>query len=585
MACNYLLIIFAYTKNINIMKKQLIECVPNFSEGADLEIIDKITAEISKINGVSLLDVDSGVATNRTVVTFVGEPEPVVEAAFQAVKKASELIDMRKHKGSHPRLGATDVLPLIPVANISLEECAALARKLAERIALELEIPTYCYESAALKPERKNLAVCREGEYEALPKKVASPELAPDFGCRPFDEKMARTGSTIVGARDFLVAVNFNLNTTSTRRANAVAFDVREKGRPVREGNPITGKIVRDEKGEPVMKPGTLKAVKAIGWFIDEYGIAQVSMNLTDLSVTPLHVAFEEVCRAARERGLRVTGTEIVGLIPKKAIIEAGKYFLRKQRRSIGLPENEIIKIAVKSMGLDDLKPFIADEKIIEYVLKRNEEKKAQLVDMTVRGFAEETASESPAPGGGSISAYMGALGAALGTMVANLSSHKAGWDDRWEEFSDWAEKGHEIMEELLALVDEDTEAFNGIMKVFSMPKSTEEEKAARRRALQEATLYATVVPLRTMQASMKAFPILEEMAREGNPNSVSDAGVGALAARSAVLGALLNVKINAAGLDDKQKAAELIKDAEKLAAEACRAETEILKIVNSKIA
>lgn len=566
------------------MKTQLIECVPNFSEGANQEIIDKITAEIRKTKGVSLLDVDSGVATNRTVVTFVGEPSAVTEAAFQAVKKAGELIDMRNHKGSHPRLGATDVLPLIPVANITLEECAKLARELAQRIANELEVPTYCYESAALKPERKNLAVCREGEYEALPKKLANPELSPDFGSRPYDERIAKTGSTIVGARDFLVAVNFNLNTTSTRRANAVAFDVREKGRPVREGNPITGKIKKDENGEPIMKPGTLKAVKAIGWFIDEYGIAQVSMNLTDLSVTPLHVAFEEVCRAAHERGLRVTGTEIVGLIPKKAIIDAGKYFLRKQHRSTGIPEREIIKIAVKSMGLDDLKPFVPDEKIIEYVLAKDSEQKEYLIDMTVRGFAEETASESPAPGGGSISAYMGALGAALGTMVANLSSHKAGWDERWEEFSDWAEKGQSVMEELLGLVDEDTEAFNSIMVVFSMPKGTEEEKKARKEAMERATLTATEVPLKTIRTAMKAFPILKIMAQEGNPNSVSDAGVGALATRSAVLGALLNVKINASGLENRATADKLIKEATLLGEEACRLEKEILDIVNKKI-
>ena len=566
------------------MEKQLIECVPNFSEGANREIIDQITSSISKVNGVSLLDVDSGVATNRTVVTFVGEPQAVTEVAFQAVKRASELIDMRGHKGSHPRLGATDVLPLIPVAGITLEECAELARKLARRIADELSIPTYCYESAALKPERKNLAVCREGEYEALPKKLGSPELAPDFGCRPFDDAIAKTGATIVGARDFLVAVNFNLNTTSTRRANAVAFDVREKGRPVREGNPITGKIKRDENGEPIMKPGTLKAVKAIGWYIDEYGIAQVSMNLTDLSITPLHVAFEEVCRAASERGLRVTGTEIVGLIPKKAIIDAGKYFLRKQRRSLGIPEREIIKIAVKSLGLDDLKPFDADEKIIEYVLAKDKEKKQRLVDLTVNGFAEETASESPAPGGGSISAYMGALGAALGTMVANLSSHKAGWDDRWEEFSIHAEEGQRIMNDLLALVDEDTQAFNAIMAVFAMPKTTDEEKRLRKEAMERATLYATEVPLTTMKTVLKTFPLLKAMAEEGNPNSVSDAGVGALAARSAVLGALLNVKINAAGLQDKQKATELVDEAVSLAKKAVESESEILDIVNKKI-
>lgn len=567
------------------MAKQIIECVPNFSEGVNEEIIQSITSAITNVAGVELLDVDSGIATNRSVVTFVGEPAQVTEAAFQAVKKAAELIDMRNHKGSHPRLGATDVLPLIPVGNITLEECAELARSLAQRISNELSIPTYCYEAAALRKERKNLAVCREGEYEALEKKLSDPSLAPDFGARPFDEKVASTGATIVGARDFLVAVNFNLNTTSTRRANAVAFDVREKGRPVREGNPITGKIKLDEHGNTVMKPGTLKAVKAIGWFIDEYGIAQVSMNITDLSVTPLHVAFEEVCRAASERGLRVTGTEIVGLIPKKAIIDAGKYFLQKQHRSCGLPEREIIKIAVKSMGLDDLKPFNPEEKIIEYLLAKNShDAEAPLNKLSVKAFAEETASESPAPGGGSISAYMGALGAALGTMVANLSAHKPGWDDRWESFSKVAEKGHALMEGLLELIDEDTHAFNKIMDVFAMPKGTDKEKAARKEALQKATLYATEVPLKTMQATIKAFHILEEMAKEGNPNSISDVGVGALAARSAVLGAQLNVEINASGLDDKEIAARLMNEAMAIAKQAEEEEKKILDIVRSKL-
>lgn len=565
--------------------KKLIECVPNFSEGANESVISTIVNSIETVKGVQLLDVDSGIATNRTVVTFVGTPEDVTEAAFQAVKTASQLIDMRKHKGSHPRLGATDVLPLIPVSNITLEECAVLARQLAQRIAEELEIPTYCYESAALKPERKNLAVCREGEYEALPHKLSDPATAPDFGSRPMDEKIARTGATIVGARDFLVAVNFNLNTTSTRRANAVAFDVREKGRPLREGNPITGKIKTDADGNPIMQPGTLKACKAIGWFIDEYGIAQVSMNITDLSITPLHVAFEEVCRAANERGLRVTGTEIVGLIPKKAIIDAGRYFLRKQKRSLGVTEEELIRIAVKSMGLDDLKPFNPQEKIIEYLLKEKEQdKKSHLIDLSIKAFAEETASESPAPGGGSISAYMGSLAAALGTMVANLSSHKPGWDERWEFFSNIAEEGHALMEELLVLVDEDTEAFNEIMKVFSMPKGTEDEKAARKEALQKATLYATQVPLKTMKTSLKAFPVLEEMAREGNPNSVSDVGVGALAARSAVLGAQLNVRINASGLADRAMAEALISEANEIADKAIIFEKRVLDLVNGKI-
>ena len=564
------------------MAKQLIECVPNFSEGRDLQVIKQITDAIEAAGDVKLLDVDPGEATNRTVVTFVGEPEEVLKAAYAGVKRAAELIDMRHHKGAHPRMGATDVLPLIPISGITLEECAVLARSLAEKISTELAVPTYCYEAAAFTPERKNLAVCREGEYEALPEKLAVKEKAPDFGARPFDEGVARTGATAVGARDFLIAVNFNLNTTSTRRANAIAFDVREKGRPVREGNPIVGKIKKDADGNPIMQPGTLKATKGIGWFIDEYGIAQVSMNLTDIATTPLHIAFDEVCRKADARGVRVTGTEIVGLVPKRVLLEAGRYFLKKQRRSLGISEEEIIRIAIKSMGLDDLKPFNPKEKVIEYMIA--DDKAQGLVDMTCKAFAEETASESPAPGGGSISAYMGALGAALGTMVANLSSHKAGWDDRWEEFSTWAEEGQKLMQELLSLVDEDTAAFNRIMAVFAMPKTTDEEKAARSAALQEATLYATEVPLRTMQAAARVFPIVKAMAEEGNPNSVSDAGVGALAARSAVLGARLNVRINAAGLKDRTTADRLTAEADQIALEAQRAEEEILRIVEQKI-
>ena len=562
--------------------KQIIECVPNFSEGRDRSVIDRITAAIVSVKGIKLLDVDPGEATNRTVVTFVGEPEAVLEAAFQGVKRASELIDMRNHKGAHPRMGATDVCPLIPISGITLEECAELARKLGKRIGEELQIPVYAYESAAFTPERRNLAVCRRGEYEALPERMQGSE-APDFGARPFDEGVARTGATAVGARDFLIAVNYNLNTTSTRRANAIAFDVREKGRPMREGNSVVGKIIKDEYGNPVMKPGTLKACKAIGWYIDEYKIAQVSMNITNISVTPLHVAFDEVCRAAAARGLRVTGTEIVGLIPKRALIEAGRYFLEKQQRSTGIAEDEIIRMAIKSMGLDDLKPFNPEEKIIEYMLEA-EDKKAGLVDMTCKGFALETASESPAPGGGSISAYMGALGAALGTMVANLSSHKAGWDERWKEFSDWADKGQELMRELLWLVDEDTAAFNKIMDVFSMPKSTDEEKAARAEAMERATLYATQVPLRTLKRAYEAFPLVKAMAQTGNPNSVSDAGVGALAIRSAIMGAALNVKINAAGLKDREMADKLVGEAVEIVAAAQREEAEILEIVESKI-
>ena len=567
------------------MQKRIIECVPNFSEGRNLETIKQITDVIEAAKGVKLLDVDPGEATNRTVVTFVGEPKAVCDAAVAAIKRATELIDMRQHKGAHPRMGACDVCPLIPVSGITLEECAELARELAKRISEETNVPTYCYEAAAFKPERRNLAVCRAGEYEALPEKMMDEERKPDFGARPYDEGVAKTGATAVGARDFLVAVNYNLNTTSTRRANAIAFDVREKGRPMREGNPITGKIMKDEKGNTIMKPGTLKACKAIGWFIEEYGIAQVSMNMTNLSVTPLHVAFDEVCRAADARGVRVTGAEIVGLVPKSALVDAGRHFLRKQNRSTGLPERELVRIAIESMGLGNLKPFNPDEKVVEYILEAEEQKGVKkLVDMTCTGFAEETASESPAPGGGSISAYMGALAAALGTMVANLSSHKAGWDDRWEFFSNWADNGMAVMNELLYLVDEDTAAFNKIMDVFGMPKSTDEEKAARAEAMEVATLYATQVPLRTMKAAYKAFDVVRAMAEEGNPNSVSDAGVGALAARSAVMGACLNVKINAAGLKDRAMAEALVKEAEEIQAAAQRAEAEILAVVESKI-
>lgn len=562
--------------------KQIIECVPNFSEGRDKSVIDAIVADIEKGADVRVLDVDPGEATNRTVVTFVGEPDAVVEAALRGMKKASELIDMRNHHGAHPRMGATDVCPLIPVSGITLEECAALARKLAERAATELHIPCYCYEAAAFTPERKNLAVCRQGEYEGLADRMGKEDKGPDYGNRPFDEDVARTGCTAVGARDFLIAVNFNLNTTSTRRANAIAFDVREKGRPQREGGKPNGKPMKDAEGNTIMLPGTLKATKAIGWFIDEYGIAQVSMNITDISTTPLHKAFDEVCRAAAARGVRVTGTEIVGLVPKRTLIDAGKHYLRMQQRSVGISEDEIIKIAVKSMGLDELKPFVRDEKIIEDMLQDKHGKK--LVDMTCKGFAEETASESPAPGGGSIAAYMGALAAALGTMVANLSAHKPGWDDRWEEFSDIAEKGHAIQDRLIALVDEDTEAFNRIMAVFAMPKKTPEEKEARAAALEAATLYATEVPLRTMQTAYETFDILEAMASKGNPASVSDAGVGALAARSAVLGAHLNVRINAAGLKNREKAEELLTAASVLASAAINREMQIMETVNKII-
>lgn len=563
--------------------KRIIECVPNFSEGRDMSVIKQITDEVESVDGVRLLDVDPGEATNRTVVTFVGEPEAVVEAAFRSVKKAGEVIDMRQHHGAHPRMGATDVLPLIPVAGVTLEECAQMARELAKRIADELQIPCYCYEAAAFTEERRNLAVCREGEYEALAEKLSTPGKQPDFGARPLDEHVARTGCIAVGARDFLIAVNFNLNTTSTRRANAIAFDVREKGRPVREGDPITGKPKKDADGNTIMQPGTLKSTKAIGWFIDEYRIAQVSMNITNINVTPLHVAFDEVCRCAQNRGIRVTGTEIVGLIPKRVLIEAGRYFLEKQNRSTGIPEQDIILIAVKSLGLEDLRPFNPREKVIEYLLE-DAEKKPLLADLSVRDFAQETSRESPAPGGGTIAAYMGALGAALGTMVANLSSHKAGWDSRCPEFSAWADKGQSLIGELLHLVDEDTEAFNRIMAAFGMPKKTEEDKAVRSKAIQEATLYAAQVPLRTMKASFAAFEICRAMAETGNPNSVSDAGVGALAARAAVLGAGLNVKINAASLKDRAAGDALVAEAERLMAKADEEETSILKIVGNVI-
>ncbi len=563
------------------MKKQIIECVPNFSEGRNMEIIKEITNEIEKINGVTLLDVDPGYATNRTVVTFVGEPENVMEAAFQAVKKAGEVIDMRYQKGEHPRMGATDVLPLVPVSNITLEETAELARKLGKRIADELNIPVFAYESAALKPERKNLAVCRKGEYEGLKKRFEEGDK-PDFGSGIFDQRVAQTGATACGARDFLIAVNYNLNTTSTRRANAIAFDVREKGRPMREGCPITGKIKVDENGNQINIPGTLKGCKAIGWFIDEYKIAQVSMNITDIKTTSLHTAFEEVCRAAGKRGVRVTGTEIVGLVPKNVLLDAARYFLEKQNRSVGLNEEELIFIAVKSLGLDDLKPFNPREKVIEYLMDNQEQKR--LIDLTCKGFAEETASESPAPGGGSISAYAGALGAALGTMVANLSSHKPGWDSKCKYFSDFAAKGQELMARLLFLVDEDTAAFNKIMDVFSMPKSTDEEKIARAKALQNATLYATQIPFETMKASLEVFPLVRLMAKEGNPNSVSDAGVGALVARAAVHGAYLNVKINASGLKDRAIADKLLSDAAEIAKQADILEKEVVDICNEII-
>ena len=539
--------------------KQIVECVPNFSEGRDLNIIRQITDEVESVKGVKLLDVDPGEATNRTVVTFVGEPDNVVEAAFKAVAKAAQLIDMRQHHGAHPRIGATDVLPIVPVSGITLEECAEISRNLAKRIANELNIPCYCYEAAAFTPKRQNLAICRKGEYEGIAERIDNDAEAPDFGRRPYDEQVARTGCTVVGARDFLIAVNFNLNTTSTRRANAIAFDVREKGRPMREGNPITGKKL-------------------------QYGIAQVSMNITNINVTPLHKAFDEVCRCAQNRGLRVTGTEIVGLVPERTLIEAGRYFLAKQQRSAGIPKKDVLDIAIKSLGLSDLKEFKPEEKIIEYVMAADDEKHNLLVDLTVKGFAEETSRESPAPGGGSVSAYMGALSASLVTMVANLSSHKPGWDEQWQQFANVAEEGMALQERLLHLVDEDTEAFNRIMAAFSMPKNTPEEKAARSEAIQTATLFAAEVPLDTMKTSFEVFDVCRKMVETGNPNSVSDAGVGALAARAAVLGAGMNVKINAGSLKDRAKAEALIGEANELIAKANKEEAEITALVESKL-
>jgi glutamate formiminotransferase / formiminotetrahydrofolate cyclodeaminase len=548
--------------------KQLIECVPNFSEGSDMSIIRQITNEIESVEGVRLLDVDPGKATNRSVVTFVGEPISVIEAAFRAIKKAAELIDMRKHTGEHPRMGATDVCPLIPVANISMEETAEWAKKLGERVGNELEIPVYLYEDAQKNPERKNLSIIRAGEYEGFSKKILLSEWAPDFGKAIFN---AKSGATVIGARDFLVAYNINLNTTSTRRANAIAFDVRESGRKV-----------QNEKGEEIIQPGTLKSVKAIGWFIEEYGVAQISMNLTNVNITPIHIAFDEVCKKANERGVRVTGSELVGLIPLKSLLDAGRYFLEKQQRSVGVSEKEIIHIAVKSLGLDELSEFIPEKKIIEYLL--NEEKQDKLVNLSLQAFADETASESPAPGGGSIAAYMGSLGISLATMVANLSAHKKGWDKQWKEFSTWAEKGQKIKDELLYLVDEDTNAFNKIMEAFSLPKSSDKEVKMRSEAIQNATKYATEVPLKTMILAYSSFPIIKAMAEIGNPNSISDAGVGALCARSAVIGAYMNVRINAAELKDEAFKKEILAKAEKIKNDAIKEEEAILKIVYAVI-
>lgn len=559
--------------------EQLIECVPNFSEGLDLSIIKQITDECEKVDGIKLLNVDPGKTTNRTVVTFVGNPQAVIDAAFNAIKKAGELIDMSKHKGEHPRMGATDVCPLIPIKNISLEQTAIYAQKLAKRVGEELNLPIYLYEEAQTNKKRSNLSEIRAGEYEGYFKKILLPEWKPDFGPQIFDEKR---GATVIGARDFLVAYNINLNTTSTRRANSIAFDVREAGRVLRDGDPITGKVILNADGSPKSIPGSLKSVKAIGWFIQEYGVCQISMNLTNINITPIHIAFDEVVKKASDRGIRVTGSELIGLIPLKGMLDAGKYFLNKQKRSVGVSESELIKIAVKSMGLDELAPFNPNERIIEYVLKNTADSK--LINMNLATFADETASESPAPGGGSISAYVGSLGVSLATMVANLSSHKKGWDNRWQEFSIWAEKGQSLKDQLINLVDADTKAFNDIMSAFNLPKSTDEEKKKRTQCIQEATKYAIEVPFKVMQLSFESMDLIKTMAMEGNPNSVSDAGVGALCARSAVIGAFMNVRINASGLDDKKFVDEIISKGKLIEKQTIAAETEILSLVNEKI-
>jgi len=562
------------------MKKQIIECVPNFSNGRDKFVIDNITNQIKLVEGVKLLSVEPGEATNRTVVTFVGEPEKVIKAAFLAIKKASELIDMSKQTGEHPRMGATDVCPLIPISGISMEETISYAKKLGKHVGEELKIPVYLYEDAATKPERKNLANIRSGEYEALEEKLKQKEWKPDFGSTSFDIAK-KTGATAIGARDFLIAYNINLNTTSTRRANAVAFDIREKGRISREGGTLTGKILKDKKGNTIWKPGTLKHVKAIGWFIEEYGIAQISMNLTNIKQTPIHIVFEEVCKKAQERGLRVTGSELVGLIPLKSMLDAGKYFLKKQNRSLGIEDSEIIKIAIKTMGLDELDDFNPNEKIIEYNIYDDN---TDLCKLSLVDFAQKTASEAPAPGGGSVSAYLGSLGISLGTMVANLSSHKRGWDDRWEEFSNTAEKGQKIIKKLLDLVDKDTESFNQIMLAFRLPEGDSKEKKIKEDAIKKATIHAIEVPLEIMRTSLESMDVIMEMAKNGNPNSVSDAGVGALCARSAVIGGYLNVKINCKDLTDKKLVNEFLKKAEKIKESAVKLEEDILKITLEKI-
>ena len=561
---------------------QIIECVPNISEGRDIEKIRKISSVVEEIDGVRLLNVDPGKTTNRTVITFVGEPEQVIKAAFLLIKKAKELIDMRKHLGEHPRMGATDVCPLIPISNISIKECAMWANKLAERVGTELKIPIYLYEAAAKEEKRINLANCRKGEYEGLSRKLSDSNWKPDYGPTIFNESVEKSGATSIAARDFLIAYNINLNTTSTRRANAIAFDIREAGRIKREGNKITGAIIKDKNGNPLKTPGIFKGVKGIGWYIEEYGIAQISYNLTNINISPLHEVFDKTCERALDRGVRVTGSELVGLVPKKVLINAGKYFLKKQKRSIGVSEHDIIKIAVKTLGLDELSPFKPKERIIEYILDSDSDK--SLVKMTLSDFAFETASESPAPGGGSISAYCGAIGVALGTMVANLSAHKRGWDDRWEEFSEYAEKGIKYQNELLNLVDEDTKAFNKIMDAFRLPNKTEIEKKNRNKEIQSATKNAILTPYNVMQTSYKSMEIMKAMVMIGNPNSVTDVAVGALCARTAINGAFLNVKINCVDCEDKIFVKDILDKGEKLLKEACALEEYILNVTNSKI-
>ena len=560
---------------------QIIECVPNISEGRDKEKINLIVAEIEKVKDVKVLNVDPGYATNRTVITFVGSPKNVVEAAYLLIKKAKELIDMSQHKGEHPRMGATDVCPLVPIDNITMKETVKWANLLAKKVGEELNIPVYLYEAAANEEKRKNLANCREGEYEGLEKKISDPNWKPDYGPKKYDEHISKSGATAISARDFLVAYNVNLNTTSTRRANAIAFDIREAGRIKREGGKISGKILKDKNGQPLRQAGLFKSVKGIGWYIKEYGIAQISYNLTDIKVSSLHEVFDKTCEQANKRGIRVTGSELIGLVPKRVLIDAGKYFLKKQNRSLGISEKEIIKIAIKSLGLDELAPFVPEDRIIEYLIKKENK---PLLNMNLSEFAYETSSESPAPGGGSISAYCGAMGVALGTMVANLSAHKRGWDDKWEEYSKWAETGINYQNQLLNLVDEDTNAFNQIMNAFSLPKESENDISKRNKAIQDATKNAILVPFKIMKTSFESMQIMKKMAEIGNPNSITDAGVGALCARTAVIGAFLNVKINCNDYDDINYVNEILSEGQKIVDQCCQVEQDILKIVNQKI-